>query len=105
MVRTSPTDKEYTEYELETMDIIATLTRMPGFKRLGDVVKVERDKYVANLARGLASSPAPVDQREIDFKRGFWQGAVWAIQALPHRKSAEWDKFVNAAAKDGEDAE
>jgi hypothetical protein len=77
---------------------------MPGFKRLGEVVKAEQTKYFANLARGLASSQGPVDQREIDYKRGFWQGALWAIQALPKIKTAEWDAFIEAAAKDGETA-
>jgi hypothetical protein len=31
---------------------------------------------------------APVDQREIDYKRGFWQGAIWAVLVLPQQASA-----------------
>jgi len=34
----------------------------------------------------------PVDQREIDYKRGFWQGAVWATKILPHQAAAALDK-------------
>jgi len=42
-----------------------------------------RDEYAFRLARGLMKFNSPVDQREIDYKRGFWQGALWASEILP----------------------
>ena len=105
MVRTSPTDREYTELDLETLDLISTLTRMPGFKRLAEVIDAERKKYFANRAGFFARSNTPVDQREIDYKRGFFQGAMWAVQALPKIKTAEWDAYVKSAAEESENPE
>lgn len=105
MVRTSRHPDSYTELELETLELISTLANMPGFKRLGEVVKEKQQQYFVNLARGFASSSNPVDQREIDYKRGFWQGALWAVQALPKIKTDEWEKFVTNALKEGENPE
>jgi hypothetical protein len=48
-----------------------------------DEVKFVRDEYAFRLARGLMRQIDPVDQREIDYKRGFWQGALWATVILP----------------------
>jgi hypothetical protein len=48
-----------------------------------DEVKHVRDEYAFRLARGLMRQLDPVDQREIDYKRGFWQGALWATVVLP----------------------
>jgi len=48
-----------------------------------DEVKFVRDEYAFRLARGLMKRIEPVDQREIDYKRGFWQGALWATVILP----------------------
>jgi hypothetical protein len=76
---------------------------MPGFALLGDKVEELREKYYTNLARGLAVQAAPLDQREIDYKRGFWQGAMYVARRLPKSMAADWDKMVAAANEEGED--
>ncbi len=55
-------------------------------------VKATREAYVRSLATGLMKQNGPVDQREIDYKRGFWQGAIWALLILPQQASAALEK-------------
>lgn len=78
------------------------LVKMPGFAKLGDLVEKMRDTYFDNLARGLAVQSGPLDQREIDYKRGFWQGALFATRRLPKVQAREWDKVVSEATEEGE---
>jgi hypothetical protein len=97
--------KTYKVRDPEALELITTLARMPGFERLADEVEGARKEYFANLARGLAMHNTPVDQREIDEKRGFWKGALWALRTFPKQTSNEWDKFVEAALKEDESSE
>lgn len=92
--------KEPTEYELETMELVSRVVKMPGYARLGERIEELREKYYANLAKGLASNPKPLDQREIDYKRGFWQGALFATQRLPKTLAKDWETAVAEANKE-----
>ena len=93
---------ERDEHELETLELVHRLVKMPGYARLGEKIVELRERYYLNLAKGLASNPQPLDQREIDYKRGFWQGALYATQRLPKQLAKDWDVLV-AAAEEGED--
>lgn len=77
--------------------------RSQGFKAVAEYIKELREEYFENLARGLAVQSAPLDQRELDYKRGFWQGALFATQRLPKLKAAEWDRIVAESEKEGEE--
>lgn len=57
----------------------------------------QRDGYYKNLARTLSQGTLPVDQRDVDYKRGFWKGAFWALQTLPKKATAELEKALEAA--------
>jgi hypothetical protein len=93
-----------TEYELETLDLVHRVVNTPGFERLAERVEKLREEYFQNLARGLARQVQPLDQREIDYKRGFWQGALYATQRLPKSLAKDWDAVVAEANKEaGED--
>lgn len=76
---------------------------MPGFARLSELIEEQRDLYYRNLANELSKSAQPIDQREIDYKRGFWQGALYATRRLPKMKAIEWDALVAEVDKEGED--
>lgn len=76
--------------------------RSRGFKALATIVLDAREQYFTNFARGLASSGNLVDQREVDYRRGFWQGAVWAVRTLPKTKAGEWDKLAEAVNQEGD---
>lgn len=90
------------EYDLETLELVNRIVRMPGFARVAELIEQQRETYFENLARGLAVNSQPLDQRELDYKRGFWQGAIYATRRLPKLKAAEWDKMVAEADKEGE---
>lgn len=94
MDATSKSYEEYTEQEREALELVHGLVRNRGFKALAELVLAARERYFENFARGLASSDKLVDQREVDYKRGFWQGALWAVRTLPKLKAGEWDKLV-----------
>jgi len=47
-----------------------------------------RERYVRNLANKLVKDGQPADQRELDFQRGIWYGAVLALVALPREAKA-----------------
>lgn len=76
------------------------------FQLLAAGVEAERKKYLTNLASGVGFTggvkAAPVDQREIDYKRGFWNGALYAVTVFPTQKAAGWDKFVAETVKESE---
>jgi len=88
----------------EVMGEIALLSNHPGMLALIDEVTKAREKYFTNFARGMAQSTEPADQREIDYKRGFWQGALYALHTFPQMTRADWDKYVRETEKESETA-
>jgi len=90
----------------EALAAIATLMeRSPHLLELLEAeVKRTRDEYAFNLARGLMKHVKTVDQREIDYKRGFWQGALWATILLPRKAQAELTRQRKADNETDEEA-
>lgn len=86
------------------MELITGLLQHPGYKALVEEILAARERYFANLAKGIATQAAPVDQREIDEKRGFWKGAVWALKTFPKLTAKDFEKFVAEALKESETA-
>lgn len=68
--------------DLEDLSRIDSLKEHKGFLALRAVVHEEMDGYVKSLASKLLHDPDPVDQRVLDYKRGFFRGMAW-IMALP----------------------
>lgn len=64
-------------------------------------LKELREDYYKDLARTLHKSSQPIDQRRIDYKRGFWEGAIWALQELPKKATRELEKSLAAALDEG----
>ena len=79
------------------------LTTHPAYEVLIREIEAAREKYFVNLARGLAMRNGPVDQREIDEKRGFWKGAIWALKTFPALGSKEFEKLVEEALKEADE--
>jgi hypothetical protein len=100
-----PRNEELSPEEKEFLEAMSRLTDNPFFQKLAEAVEAERERYISNLARTLAmgSMAPPVDQREIDYKRGFWNGALYAVTLFPNKKAKNWDKFV-AETKESETA-
>lgn len=55
-----------------------------------------RDRFFGNLAR-TAYETGEVDQRDLDYKRGFFRGAMWALRALPKKAKLDLEKEVERA--------
>lgn len=79
---------------------IADLPSYEAFKVLQNELLRRRESYFASLARGLTNNRAIVDQREIDEKRGFWYGALWATIVLPRTMKRQAAKAADAAKED-----
>lgn len=86
---------------------MSRLQENPFFQKLAEAVTEERERYISNLARNFALTgnehAEPVNQRVIDYKRGFWNGAIYAVTQFPKKKAKDWDKFV-AETKESETA-
>ena len=83
----------------EEEEAIADLLGFESFKVLQNELLRRRNAYFLHLAQGLSNNRNLVDQREIDEKRGFWYGALWATLVLP--KSIQ-RRAAKAAAKQKE---
>lgn len=103
MVRTSRRNRpEPTESEIELLEALHTIANHPKFELAKTAILELREAYFKNLAQGLALQAGPVDQREIDYKRGFWKGVLWALNGLPRTRARDFEKFLEAALKEAE---
>lgn len=76
---------------------------MPGFELLAQRIEELRRKDIELIAAGILTTSNEVDQRRIDYKRGFWQGAMFVARRLPKTLAKGWDAVVAEANKEGED--
>lgn len=81
---------------------ISTLAHNPAWQELRGLVLTARENYFTNMARGLAASKNPVDQREVDEKRGFWAGAVWAVELLVQKADKEFEAILAEQMEEAE---
>lgn len=84
------------------MEQISVLTKHPAYEILIEELEAARERYYSNFAAGLASSPQPIDQREVDYKRGYWAGAIYALKTFPKLTTKDFDKFIAAALEESE---
>lgn len=100
--------KELTSEELDFLEAMSRLQSNPLFQKLADAVVEERERYISNLARNIALNGGehadPVNQRVIDYKRGFWNGAIWALVQFPKKHAKDWEKFVAEQTKESDSA-
>lgn len=86
------------------METISFLVSHPGYEVLVEQIEAARKRFFENFARGLVSSPLPIDQREVDEKRGFWQGAIWALKTFPTMTVKDYEKFLAADPEESDNA-
>lgn len=89
MVATS----EFESDRLERLELIARLKDTAYAKAAREEIKQLRREYEANLGRSLMMSVDSVPQREIDYKRGFYRGMLWAFTALLDGAAPKLDKL------------
>lgn len=98
------TSKEYTREELELLEAMKVLIAHPRFEQLVAAVIEKREEFTRNLARDLSLTGGPhvepVNQRYVDYNRGFWNGAIFAVTKFPKTLAKNWDKFVVEQTKE-----
>jgi hypothetical protein len=57
-------------------ELLAKLAEHPGYKVLQEYIARKQQEYYLNLATQLAHQVKPLDQRTIDYKRGYWHAAT-----------------------------
>lgn len=63
-----------------------------GIERLWEEAQRRREHHSRQRVDRLLTGDKAVDQREIDYWRGFWQGVVVALVALPREASNAYEK-------------
>lgn len=89
----------------DRLELIARLQGYAAREAALEELKEQREGYFKNLGRHLVLGGQPADQREIDFKRGFWAGAIWAYGQFPKKAQGDLQKEIDRALaqKEGED--
>jgi hypothetical protein len=85
----------------ERLELLTRLKAHAGVQAAKEEIAAQRDEYYQNLARSFYSSKEPVSQREIDYKRGLWYGAMWAYTLFLENAEPRLEKIL--AAKEGEE--
>lgn len=84
-------------------DRLETLARLhdTGVQRdaIEEITQLTRE-YEANLGRTLIKTGQPVDQREIDYKRGYFRGMLFAWSTLLKNAGPKLDKLLEQELKE-----
>lgn len=74
----------------------------PLIQALDRIVNEVNEQWAERMAHGLLNSPNTVDQREIDFRRGWYQGARYALRVIPFRANR---RAMKALAEDTQEVD
>lgn len=72
-----------------------------------EILELKRE-YEANLGHTLMSGPRtapPVDQREIDYQRGFYRGLLWGYTVFLKNAGPKLDKLLEKEMSERSDSE
>lgn len=83
------------------MDRSERLARLEELRELAPLLEAareelqyRRDEFSRLLGKRILSTTYPVDQRYVDRRRGFWEGAVWAYTAFLDQADGEMEKMI-----------
>ncbi len=68
--------------------LLNELFNHPGFEVLKKRLKEQETDDALILARTILQSNKPIDQQQVDERRGFWRGADWFIRETKRGASA-----------------
>lgn len=80
---------------VENARLFDGLREHAGWRRLRDQVRAEQEGFLARLARRLMAGEG-VDQREIDYYRGYYQGALDTVER-PEKAEENLEKAARHA--------
>lgn len=78
-------------HEVQT---IGELTDSPGWKLLLGKIRQKKDSFLLDIAKAMMRGDV-VDQRQIDFERGYYQGALETVE----RPEKAWENLEGAARR------
>jgi hypothetical protein len=86
----------------DRLELITRLEGHAGTAAAVEEIKAQRELYEKNLGRELVRGSGPIKQSEIDFKRGFWYGALWAHTAFIRKADTDLEAEVTRAIEQRE---
>ena len=75
----------------------------PMILSLDRIITEVNQTWAEQMAYGMLNKEALVDQREIDFRRGWYQGARYALRVLPFRAHRRAMKALAESTEEVED--
>ena len=69
--------------DIEVLETIISLSKREDFAALRAEAERLRESWSDTFLRGTLKSRLPLDQREIDEKRGFWDGIDYILNRMP----------------------
>ena len=79
---------------------LSLLREIPEWARLKEIAEEKKREQLAALSRKIMSTQ-PLDQREVDFNRGFWTGISWILDN-PEASNTQLKKALAKAGITGE---
>lgn len=80
---------------VEDVRLFDGLMEHAGWQRLAQIVRGERDRFLTSLTSALWRGEV-VDQRQLDYTRGFYEGARWLIET-PEQAEASLEQAASKA--------
>jgi hypothetical protein len=77
---------------------LSDLKKLREWQTLCEVMEGKRERYFRNLAHELIHGKEEVDQRKLDFYRGFWAG-VFYLLANPEQAEREFERAAEKAER------
>ena len=88
---------------MDRLELLVQLKDGPHAKAAVAEITQLRREYEANLGRFLMKSTGPVSQEEIERKRGFYEGMLWAWTAFISDAAPKLDKLERAMSETTEE--
>lgn len=79
-------------------DALASLQKHPAYQEWKAEVERRKERDLKDLVARCLKLGQPVDQREFDEVRGFWEGAMWAV-SLPEKAEDTLQKALRKLAQ------
>jgi hypothetical protein len=83
---------------------LAALQKTDGWAELRLMVAARKEKFSRNLADRLLVQGVAVDQREVDYRAGFFAGCEWLLGSVDHAEESLEKALVRAQELKGSDA-
>ena len=81
----------------DRLELISRLESNAAVRAAREEIYELKRAYEANLGRSLMTGPrtaAPVDQREIDYQRGFYRGLIWGYTTFLTNAGPKLEKLL-----------